>query len=242
MRSRCTSRGSGAGGTWERGGQNVFTSPMHKSETVDYGILLAGERMLVLDDGEHVMKPGDVVVQLGNWHGWTNPQRSSQMAFVMMGAKYEGVTSMSEQSKPVRRIVGRRRRREIRSDHGRAVARRAHRPGAPGILVDAHLGDRPRRPRASRASARPLDTPHTLEPPPGGSVCRVVTFPPDEPSSGKVGAKEVQAFFRRDGLAGRIHLFAAGAASLHAEDAHARFLPGARRRDHAGARHRRSAA
>ena len=37
--------------------------------------------------------------------------------------------------------------------------------------------------------------PHTIEPPAGGSVCRVVTFPPDDTWRGKVGAKEVQAFF-----------------------------------------------
>jgi hypothetical protein len=61
---------------------------VHKSETVDYGILLAGERVLLLDRGEKVMKPGDVVVQLGNWHGWTNPREGSLMAFVMMGARY----------------------------------------------------------------------------------------------------------------------------------------------------------
>ena len=48
---------------------------MHKSETVDYGIVLAGERVLVLDAGELVMKPGDVVVQLGNWHVWSNAHR-----------------------------------------------------------------------------------------------------------------------------------------------------------------------
>src|SRR5687767_15149080 len=34
---------------------------------------------------------------------------------------------------------------------------------------------------------------HTLEPPAGGSVCRVVTFPPDKTWRGRVGAKEVQA-------------------------------------------------
>ena len=73
----------------DRGGQNAFSSPIHKSETVDYGILLAGERVLVLDNGELVMNPGDVVVQLGNWHGWTNPRSGSLMAFVMMGAKFE---------------------------------------------------------------------------------------------------------------------------------------------------------
>jgi mannose-6-phosphate isomerase-like protein (cupin superfamily) len=37
--------------------------------------------------------------------------------------------------------------------------------------------------------------PHALEPPPAGSVCRIVTFPPDESYGSKVGAREVQAFF-----------------------------------------------
>ena len=78
------------GRTWDRGGGNHYNrSYMHKTKSVDYGILLAGERVLVLDSGEIAMKPGDVVVQLGNWHGWTNPRAGSLMAFVMMGAKFE---------------------------------------------------------------------------------------------------------------------------------------------------------
>ena len=77
------------GGTWDKGGANAYSSPVHKSETVDYGILLEGERVLLLDNGTYVMKPGDVVVQLGNWHGWANPGAGSLMAFVMMGAKYD---------------------------------------------------------------------------------------------------------------------------------------------------------
>lgn len=75
------------GGTWDKGGQNAFSSPVHKSDSVDYGILLEGERVLLLDDGAHLMRPGDVVVQLGNWHGWTNPRAPSLMAFVMIGAE-----------------------------------------------------------------------------------------------------------------------------------------------------------
>ena len=47
-----------------------------------------------------------------------------------------------------------------------------------------------------------LHLPHTLEPPPGGSVCRVVTFPPDASYKGKVGAKEVQAYFAAMGSPG----------------------------------------
>ncbi len=77
------------GGTWERGRQNLFTTRIHKSETVDYGILLSGERVLITDAGEHVLKPGDVVVQLGSWHAWSDRNDGSQMAFVMMGAKFE---------------------------------------------------------------------------------------------------------------------------------------------------------
>ena len=76
------------GGTFERGGQNLYTTRIHKSETLDYGILLSGERVLITDDGERVLKPGDVVVQIGSWHAWGNPGDGSQMAFVMMAAKF----------------------------------------------------------------------------------------------------------------------------------------------------------
>ena len=76
-------------GVWDRGGQNLFSSPVHKSVTLDYGIVLQGERTLLLDRGNVVIKAGDVVVQLGNWHGWANVNGGSLMAFVMMGATFE---------------------------------------------------------------------------------------------------------------------------------------------------------
>ena len=40
-----------------------------------------------------------------------------------------------------------------------------------------------------------LALPHSILPPPRGSVCRIVTFPPDDGFRGKVGAAEVAAFF-----------------------------------------------
>jgi mannose-6-phosphate isomerase-like protein (cupin superfamily) len=40
-----------------------------------------------------------------------------------------------------------------------------------------------------------LHLPNRLEPPPGGSVCRVVTFPPDASYVRKVGAGDVHAYF-----------------------------------------------
>jgi len=47
-----------------------------------------------------------------------------------------------------------------------------------------------------------LHLPHTLEPPPNGSVCRVVTFPPDATWAGRVGQREVQAYFDAMGSPG----------------------------------------
>lgn len=76
-------------GVLVRGGQSAHTSAMHKSETVDYGIMLSGERVLVLDTQTLVMRPGDVVVQLGNWHLWSSERTDVTMAFVMMGAKFD---------------------------------------------------------------------------------------------------------------------------------------------------------
>src|SRR5450631_1641371 len=40
-----------------------------------------------------------------------------------------------------------------------------------------------------------LHLPHKLEPPSNGSVCRIVTFPPDETYRSKIGPREVKAFF-----------------------------------------------
>lgn len=73
------------GHTWDRGGQNAFSSPVHRSQSVDYGVLMEGLRTLRLDDGDRLLHPGDTVVQLANWHGWTNPDAPSLMAFVMLG-------------------------------------------------------------------------------------------------------------------------------------------------------------
>ena len=46
---------------------------MHRTETVDYAILLKGECDLELDDGNTVhLKQGDIVVQRGTMHAWVN--------------------------------------------------------------------------------------------------------------------------------------------------------------------------
>jgi hypothetical protein len=61
---------------------------MHKTKSLDYGIVLAGHLKLLLDDGEVDLKPFDVVVQRGTNHGWTNPgSEPALMAFILIDAK-----------------------------------------------------------------------------------------------------------------------------------------------------------
>jgi naringenin degradation protein FdeH len=61
-------------------------SPMHRTETVDVGVVLEGETWLLLDDGSETrVGVGDAVVQRGTNHAWAN--RSDQpvrMLFVMI--------------------------------------------------------------------------------------------------------------------------------------------------------------
>ena len=47
--------------------------PLHRTESIDYGIVLDGEMTLILDSGEEVtLRRGDVVVQRGTEHAWEN--------------------------------------------------------------------------------------------------------------------------------------------------------------------------
>ena len=64
-------------------------SPMHKTNSVDYGIVLEGKIAMELDGGEQTeLKPGDVVVQRGTNHAWINVGTSwARMAFVLIDAK-----------------------------------------------------------------------------------------------------------------------------------------------------------
>jgi mannose-6-phosphate isomerase-like protein (cupin superfamily) len=63
---------------------------MHRTETVDYGIVLEGELVLILDEGETVVRAGDVVVQRGTSHAWANRSaRNARIAFVLIDGKFE---------------------------------------------------------------------------------------------------------------------------------------------------------
>ncbi len=62
---------------------------MHRTETVDYGIVIEGEMTLVLDDSEVNLKVGHVVIQRGTNHAWANRSgKTCRMLFILVDGEY----------------------------------------------------------------------------------------------------------------------------------------------------------
>lgn len=59
----------------------------HRTQTLDYAIVLAGEVWLVVDEEEVRLGPGDIVVQIGARHAWQNrSDHPATLAVVLLGA------------------------------------------------------------------------------------------------------------------------------------------------------------
>lgn len=62
---------------------------MHRTESIDYGVVIQGELTLVLDDSEVQLCPGSVVVQRGTNHAWANRSKEiCRMLFVLVDGAY----------------------------------------------------------------------------------------------------------------------------------------------------------
>jgi len=65
----------------------TFPEVMHRTETLDYAILLKGQCDLELDDGKTVrMKAGDICVQRGTMHAWVPTGGPCTFAFILIDA------------------------------------------------------------------------------------------------------------------------------------------------------------
>ncbi|HWV41358.1 cupin domain-containing protein [Pseudorhodoplanes sp.] len=64
----------------------------HRTNSIDFAVVLSGEMDMELDDNEIVhLKAGDVVVQRGTIHNWVNnSDKPCVMAFVLIDAKPSG--------------------------------------------------------------------------------------------------------------------------------------------------------
>jgi quercetin dioxygenase-like cupin family protein len=67
-----------------------LTSPMHRTVSLDYGVVLEGEVYLILDSGEEkLMRRGDISVQRGTNHAWRNASSTTwaRMMYVLLESK-----------------------------------------------------------------------------------------------------------------------------------------------------------
>ena len=73
------------GWTGSAGGDRTPHPGFHITQTIDYAIVLSGEIYAVMDEGEALMKPGDVLVQRATNHAWSNRgDEPALVAFVLL--------------------------------------------------------------------------------------------------------------------------------------------------------------
>jgi quercetin dioxygenase-like cupin family protein len=79
--------GNAGASTFAQNGRHPL---MHRTETVDYAIVLEGEVTMLLDDSEVLLKAGDVVVQCGTNHAWSNrSDQACRIAFILMDGQFD---------------------------------------------------------------------------------------------------------------------------------------------------------
>ncbi|MET4580496.1 cupin domain-containing protein [Ottowia thiooxydans] len=58
---------------------------MHQTNTIDYAIVLEGEVLAIMEEGETLMKAGDVLIQRGTSHAWANRSgKPVKVAFILV--------------------------------------------------------------------------------------------------------------------------------------------------------------
>jgi quercetin dioxygenase-like cupin family protein len=78
--------GNSGASTFGKSGRHPL---MHRTETIDYAIVLSGEIYMILDESEVLLKAGDVVVQCGTNHAWSNRSHGPcTVAFVLIDGEY----------------------------------------------------------------------------------------------------------------------------------------------------------
>ncbi len=68
------------------------SGPMHRTETIDYVIVLSGEVEMEMDNSTIKLKAGDVLVQRGTNHAWVNRgTEAARIAFILIDAEPLGI-------------------------------------------------------------------------------------------------------------------------------------------------------
>jgi hypothetical protein len=60
----------------------------HKTRSIDYAIVLSGEIYALMDEGEKLLRQGDVLIQRGTNHAWSNrTDDPAVLAFILIDGK-----------------------------------------------------------------------------------------------------------------------------------------------------------
>jgi quercetin dioxygenase-like cupin family protein len=79
--------GNESASTFEHGGRHPF---MHRTESVDYAVVLEGEITMLLDDQDVLLKAGDIVIQRGTNHAWSNRSgKPVRMLYILIDGRFE---------------------------------------------------------------------------------------------------------------------------------------------------------
>jgi mannose-6-phosphate isomerase-like protein (cupin superfamily) len=79
--------GNPTAATYGKGGRHPL---MHRTETIDYAIVMSGEITMVMDDTDVHLKAGDVVIQCGTNHAWSNRSNAPcVVAFVLIDGDFD---------------------------------------------------------------------------------------------------------------------------------------------------------
>ncbi|KIW19373.1 hypothetical protein PV08_03668 [Exophiala spinifera] len=82
-----------------------FESMMHRTRSLDYGIVVEGAIELILDSGEkQILQRGDVCIQRGTNHAWRNPSGTewTRVVYILQDAQAVEVAG-----KPLKEYLGR---------------------------------------------------------------------------------------------------------------------------------------
>jgi hypothetical protein len=73
---------------YKRDAGNARHGGFHKTDTIDYAIVIEGEIYALMDEGEKLMNTGDFLIQRGTSHSWANrSDKIARIAFILIDAK-----------------------------------------------------------------------------------------------------------------------------------------------------------
>ncbi|SCC30108.1 Cupin domain-containing protein [Pseudarthrobacter enclensis] len=78
----------------------------HRTDSLDYAVVLDGEITLVVDEGEATLQAGDVVVQRATSHAWSNrTDKIARVLFVLIGTPPLSAADIAMQRKTADRTL-----------------------------------------------------------------------------------------------------------------------------------------